>query len=70
MAASRPMVSVQGEASEQAHLPAVFTAPIRQDVVQQVCSSPAALLHGGDQVSSGQDQPRRGRHSWLLVPVT
>ena len=39
MAASRPMVQVQSGgdgAAEQAHLPAVFTAPIRQDIVQQV----------------------------------
>ena len=40
MASHRPMVAVQGAAgetsSEQAHLPAVFTAPIRQDIVQQV----------------------------------
>lgn len=42
MAASRPMVTVQtfdGEAeSAQLTLPAVFTAPIRLDIVQQVAS--------------------------------
>ena len=40
MAAARPMVTVQtieGEASSaQLSLPAVFTAPIRLDIVQQV----------------------------------
>ena len=40
MAASRPMVSVQGadggSGSGQLTLPAVFTAPIRPDIVQQV----------------------------------
>ena len=41
MAASRPLVSVQaleGEAQDQIHLPAVFTSPIRPDVVHQVHS--------------------------------
>ena len=41
MAASRPMVSVQGAedgSSGQANLPAVFTAPIRPDIVQSVHS--------------------------------
>ena len=40
MAASRPMVTIQsldGDSSEQLALPAVFTAPIRADIVQQVC---------------------------------
>ena len=40
MAASRPLVTVQGldgTASGQTALPAVFTAPIRPDVVLQVC---------------------------------
>lgn len=39
MAAARPLVSVQdleGKAAEQTTLPAVFTAPIRTDVVQEV----------------------------------
>ncbi|KAK9867941.1 hypothetical protein WJX84_008385 [Apatococcus fuscideae] len=39
MAASRPLVSVQaleGDAQDQIHLPAVFTSPIRPDVVHQV----------------------------------
>ena len=39
MAASRPLVTVQGldgTASGQTALPAVFTAPIRPDVVLQV----------------------------------
>lgn len=40
MAAARPLVSIQsldGEASkEQLALPAVFTAPIRLDIVQKV----------------------------------
>jgi large subunit ribosomal protein L4e len=39
MAASRPLVSVQGldgEAAEQTTLPAVFTAPIRPDIIRQV----------------------------------
>ena len=37
--AARPLVSVQsidGEAVEQTNLPAVFTAPIRSDIVQSV----------------------------------
>ncbi len=36
---ARPLVSVQslaGEAAEQAALPAVFTAPIRPDIIRQV----------------------------------
>ena len=40
MAATRPMVTIQsldGDSSEQLALPAVFTAPIRPDIVQQVC---------------------------------
>lgn len=39
MAASRPMVAVHstvGESTDQVALPAVFTAPIRPDIVQQV----------------------------------
>ena len=40
MAASRPLVSVQSvdgsSSSSQLTLPAVFTAPIRPDIVQQV----------------------------------
>ena len=39
MAASRPLVTVQsvdGEAGDQVALPAVFTAPIRQDIIRQV----------------------------------
>jgi len=38
-AMARPLVSVQslaGEAAEQAALPAVFTAPIRPDIIRQV----------------------------------
>ena len=40
MAAARPLVTVQGldgAAAGQTALPAVFTAPIRPDVVLQVC---------------------------------
>ena len=39
MAASRPLVAIQSideGSSEQANLPAVFTAPIRPDIVRQV----------------------------------
>ena len=39
MASARPLVSVQaleGDASEQANLPAVFTAPLRPDIVRIV----------------------------------
>lgn len=42
MAAARPLVSVynpEGAASEQLPLPAVFTAPIRPDIVRFVHTS-------------------------------
>ena len=44
MAAARPLVSVQGldgAAGEQTSLPAVFTAPIRPDIVRTVHTSMA-----------------------------
>lgn len=43
MAAARPLVSIQSldgdSSSEQLALPAVFTAPIRADIVQRVGSA-------------------------------
>jgi ribosomal protein L4 len=69
MAAARPLVTVQGldgVAGEQAPLPAVFTAPIRPDIVRTVHTNIAKnkrrgglarAVEGGGGVARGRERP-------------
>lgn len=56
MAAARPLVTVQGvdgAAGEQTALPAVFTAPIRPDIVRTVHTNMAKNARCGARASRG-----------------
>jgi hypothetical protein len=63
--AARPTVSVfsaKGESSSSLPLPAVFTAPIRLDVVQQVHSELLFCLEGrAEGYAAGREEMKDGR---------
>ena len=69
MAASRPLVSIQSvdgdSSSAQLSLPAVFTAPIRADIVQQVgpayCTDEEIVWVHCDSYNGGQNYAVRAR---------